>query len=276
MIFYVIRMMKAFQILKKSQKTKKRRSSRELVFETRADDVFLVSFPKSGNTWLRFILGYYYYPETCSFNTIDALLPDIHYNPDAISGMSERRFIKSHFPYSKLHQTEKYSKVVYVVRDGRDVMVSYYFYLKRGGVFSEDISFEDALVIMEQATLFEYSNWSMHVESWLTSGHSDLHLIRYEDLLDDPLGVAMGLFEFIGDPADPGKLQEALAQSDFKSLREKEEKMNDFWRGKPADPSIRFIRKGRKRDWENHFSEQQARQFYERNKKLYTRLGYEF
>ncbi len=262
--------------LKKLQKKQKASSSRGLGFETRPDDVFLVSFPKSGNTWLRFILGYYYYPETCSFDTIDRLLPDIHYNPDAVAGMSDRRFIKSHFPYSKLHQTEKYPKVIYVVRDGRDVAVSYYFYLKRSGVLSETISFEEALVIMEQATLFEYSNWSMHVDSWLSSGHSDLHLIRYEDLLDDPDGVATRLFEFIGDPADPQKLQEALSQSHFSNLREKEQNMHGFWRGKPADPSIRFMREGRKRDWENHFPEELARSFYEQHKTLFSKLGYEF
>src|SRR5580704_4157963 len=94
------------------------------------DDVFILSFPKSGNTWTRFLIANLVYPETpVDFSNINRLTPD----PEALSkrGMARMprpRIIKSHQYFDP-----RYKRVIYVVRDPRDVALSqFHFHRKRG------------------------------------------------------------------------------------------------------------------------------------------------
>ena len=86
------------------------------------DDVFLVSYPKSGNTWMRFLVGNLVFPnDPITFANVERRVPSIY----GMSGRKLRlvprpRYIKSHEPFHS-----KYQNVIYVVRDPRDVAVSY-------------------------------------------------------------------------------------------------------------------------------------------------------
>ena len=89
--------------------------------EVWTDDVFIVSYPKSGNTWTRFLIANLVYPETpADFSNINRLTPD----PEALSKremakMPRPRIIKSHQYFDP-----RYKRVIYVVRDPRDVALS--------------------------------------------------------------------------------------------------------------------------------------------------------
>ena len=91
------------------------------------DDVFLVSYPRSGNTWIRYILAHLLAP----YEVIDrnrTLYPDI-YVPINWQKVTMPRMIKSHEPFTK-----EYPKIIYLMRDGRDVACSYYnFYCRNRG-----------------------------------------------------------------------------------------------------------------------------------------------
>src|SRR5271166_567305 len=93
------------------------------------DDIFLVSYPKSVNTWTRFLVANLLYPEKHpDFSNINELIPD----PEALSqrhllSMPRPRALKSHQYFDP-----RYQKIVYVVRDPRDVALSqYHFHRKR-------------------------------------------------------------------------------------------------------------------------------------------------
>src|SRR6476660_6161204 len=101
----------------------------------RPDDIFLVSYPKSGNTWTRFLIANLAYPEkNPDFSNINELIPD----PEAMSmrdleKLAGQRILKSHQYFDP-----RYQKVMYVVRDPRDVVLSeYHFDIKRR-VITED------------------------------------------------------------------------------------------------------------------------------------------
>src|SRR5579864_4614101 len=93
------------------------------------DDVFIVSYPKSGNTWTRFLIANLVYPEKQpDFSNINLVIPD----PEALSkralaNLPRPRILKSHQYFDP-----RYKHIIYIVRDPRDVALSqYYFHIKR-------------------------------------------------------------------------------------------------------------------------------------------------
>ena len=159
----------------------------------RADDVFLCSYPRSGNTWINYLLAFYRFP----LNDIDVIKIN-HYIPDIYWGMSKGflelpspRVLKSHELFDA-----RYPRVIYLIRDGRDAYFSYYHF--RCACAGYKGSFEE---FIRQVTTGEIwpSSWHEHVESWLVREHTTpITVIRYEDLLLRTLDVLRQIVLFIG------------------------------------------------------------------------------
>ena len=93
----------------------------------RPDDVFVASYPKSGNTWVRFLLANLLAPgEKITFRNIDNYVPDIYKCASILEDRRGRRYIKSHHPCY-----ERYPMLIDIYRDGRDALVSYYHYAQK-------------------------------------------------------------------------------------------------------------------------------------------------
>src|ERR1044072_8130331 len=92
------------------------------------NDVWIVSYPKSGNTWTRFLIGNLVAsPEVVDWSNIERHVPDIYFNSDPQLGKLPRpRYFKSHEAYRP-----EYRRVVFIVRDPRDVAVSYYHFARK-------------------------------------------------------------------------------------------------------------------------------------------------
>jgi hypothetical protein len=92
------------------------------------DAVFLVSFPKSGNTWSRFLIGNLTHPEEpVTFANVDRIVPDIYGTAaNDIRAMPPPRVFKSHEAFDP-----RYRRVIYIVRDPRDVAVSSYHFARK-------------------------------------------------------------------------------------------------------------------------------------------------
>lgn len=152
------------------------------------DDIFLASYPRSGNTWMRTIIGYLLYDESriTSLKDLNYLVPDIYIGIPRHNNYSQPRVIKTHQSYGTRHnanRTMAYQKNIYVVRHPFDVMQSHYhhYYHASGGQQSFD-EFIDRIV--HGAT--HYSSWQQHVLSWYyAQKQCDMLYIRYEDLVED-------------------------------------------------------------------------------------------
>lgn len=233
---------------------------------TKKDDYVIVSYPKSGNTWVRFLVANYLYPdEKVDFHTIHKLIPEIASSYKIKSRISPCRIFKSHSSFRS-----DFRNVIYVVRDGRDVYTSYYHYLKNK--IPDDFTFEDFLSDEKH----RQGDWSTHVVSWIegTEELSSFLVVRYEDLLTDCAGELRRILKFLDiSGLQNQRIQRSVEASSFESMRKLEAR-----KGRPhaeKDQADRFIRKGKSGDWINHFSEKEKKIFKEREGEILVRLGYE-
>lgn len=236
------------------------------------DDVWLVSYPKSGNTWLRFLIGNYLTGNQCDFNNCAKIVPDLHKtNQKKCSNLKRPRFIKSHFPF-----TTDYKRVVYLVRDGRDVAISYYFHLIKFHEITKETDFKDYLVTFNNGYINRrYSSWSNHVNSWLDRKLDNILLVKYEEMKIDPISQVTKILQFAGLPIDEQAVVEAVNYSNFENMKklENEQQYNSRMMAK-SDRNMSFVRSGSVGQWNNFFDDKSMQNFERIHGSALKRLGY--
>src|SRR6202161_2767232 len=129
------------------------------------DDVFIVSYPRSGNTWTRFLIGNLLrLDEPATFSNIESRVAEIYFNPDhELRKLPRPRLLKSHEPFQP-----RYPRVIYIVRDPRDVAVSFYHHNVKTGNIADDYPMRDFIPRFINAEFdTKWGSWSDHVRSWL-------------------------------------------------------------------------------------------------------------
>jgi hypothetical protein len=231
-------------------------------------DVFLVSYPKSGNTWLRFLVANLMRKPNAQ--PIDFY--NVHnYCPEWEHGAEKGWHDRSSSSVYKSHQlfNVSFPKVVYILRDPRDVYVSYYHYILPS--IEKKLTFADFIEMFN----FPYGRWSGHVASWVDSNKlagSSGFLLRYEDLLGNPLAELKKLGEFMDISATDDQFVSAVSNSSFESMKDIERKKGRKFSN--ADKTT-FVRKGKSGEWKESFGELELALFaqYE-DIRLMERMGY--
>lgn len=222
------------------------------------DDTFLVSYPKSGNTWVRFLLANLLYPnEVVGFANINRLLP----SPDVLSrrflrSLPRPRILKSHEPYD-----QRFQKVIYLARDPRDVLVSEYFFNLKKRYIDSDVSLEQFAKRFVRGETSSYGSWWEHTASWIAARHGNpaFLLVRYEDLLADSIGETRKIANFLGIQADEERLNLAVERSSPNRMREIEKQQADRWTGtKNTRLDIPFVRAAKSGGWKESLPAQIA------------------
>jgi len=239
----------------------------ETIYE---DDVFLVSYPKSGNTWLRFLLGNYISGNQCDFSNAHLIMPDIHYNPEQCAKIPRPRIIKSHYPY-----VSEYNNVIYLVRDGRDVAVSYYFYSIKFGIITQETTFSEFLRLFNRGWVVDFGLWGDHVNSWLDHKVDNFLLIKYEDLKRDPANELKRVIQFCSLRLDEQRVVSAIEASSFERMKKLEvEQINQYDVFERSDHSIPFVRNGVSGESKKFFTERLYREFIDIHGTALQRLNY--
>ncbi|MCL5436157.1 MAG: sulfotransferase domain-containing protein [Patescibacteria group bacterium] len=189
--------------------------------QPRSDDVYLASFPKSGNTWVAFLIGnaislHLKLNMHANFFNIHLFVPDIHESrhiPAELSFPPFRRVIKTHAANNR-----EYHNVLFLVRDPRDVMSSYYLYTKNQLIF--DGSFSEFL----RHEKYGIKAWAKHAESWLEQSgrHQNLQVFRYEDFAKEPKRELGRLFDVMGFQLSPDTLAKASELANFENMKKLE------------------------------------------------------
>lgn len=227
--------------------------------------IYILGYIKSGTNWLSHLVSTATglpINEVWKFN-LPMLKPCVHHM---------HRFI----PIDGVRR-----RTIYMMRDGRDTLVSAYFHLVREGgpmkislehklgrpICKENIrenlaQFLEVMRTNRTATI----DYRSHIEEW--KRHRDRYAtVRYEDLLADAGGeLSRVLHEVTGKTADPARVRDAVARFDFSRIT---------GRSNGKEDDNHFVRKGISGDWRNHFTREAALAFDRYAGDLLRELGYE-
>jgi hypothetical protein len=263
--------------------------------------VWLASYPKSGNTWVRaFLHNYIVNAETphsinslVEFSVAESALA--FFGADA-AGLSDEEvqkrrpavheqltrlhpdlvFVKTHNANLAMHGVPLCTPAhtagaVYIVRDPRDVALSYAAFA--GREVDDIIAFMGARGTVsagDSQQVFELlSSWSEHVLSWVAAPRR--LLVRYEDLLAEPERYFARIIRFLGTgEVDAARLKRAIGFSGFDVLAGQE--AAEGYRA--AGQGGKFFRTGKAGQWRERLSPEQIRRIENVHGEVMRKLGY--
>ena len=235
-----------------------------------ANDVFLASYPRSGNTWVRFILSEILTHRVTHFDNVNQVIPEMGIHGQARPLLrGGGRLIKTHEPYRK-----EYKRAIYLLRDMRDCLLSQYAREKElGTVDAPDL--DGYLLQFLAGTTTGFGSWQNHVHGWLESPlarRGDLLVVKFEDMRCSTQEVVAQMLEFLAVPTDFQVLQEAIANNTVERMREKENTALKL--RKSVREEGRFVRKGAVRGWREKLTDAQLRLIDEHAGSTLARTGY--
>lgn len=239
------------------------------------DDTFLVSYPKSGNTWVRFLLANLIHPgENVGFSNINQLLPaPALMSRRAVKRLPKPRVLKSHEPFDI-----RFRRVIYLVRDPRDVAVSEFHFSLKKKYIGPEVSLEEFGRRFIAGETSSYGSWWEHAASWIGPryGRPDFLLVRYEDLLGDSVAQLARIARFLDIEADTARLSAAIERSSANRMRELEKQQAGNWSGtKDTRREIPFVRAATSGEWKESLPRSLAEEIEAAWAPLMRFLGYE-
>lgn len=177
------------------------------------NDIYIVGYPKSGNTWMQFIVSCIKYginPDFLSESLAQELVPDIH----------ARKYYKRYSPQMafKAHSLPNkiMKQVIYIVRDGRDVLASYYGMYQSMGI-SVDVK-----KMVTKGDFLNTCKWHEHISSWKKNPYNaKILVIKYENLISNPITELQKISFFLNIKQDDSFLTKVADGNTFEKIKNK-------------------------------------------------------
>jgi len=274
--------------------------------------VWLASYPKSGNTWMRALLTNYRRngDEPVDINKLDGfaaaarvwfdewvgvkaseLRPDVveRLRPEVYRRLARNAddtlVLKVHDAWrltpagDPLFPSDVTSRVIYMVRDPRAVAVSYASH--EGTALAtavEDLCDRAHTMATSTRGIWEQfaqptRDWSGHVASWLDESGLNPYVVRFEELCADPFGVFAEVVRFIGLPLEAGRLAKAVRHSEFVEMQRQEQGRG--FHERPASATYAFFRRGAPCAWRDELGCDLKARVVNAHGPMMRRLGYD-
>jgi Sulfotransferase domain len=241
-----------------------------------SDDTFVVSYPRSGNTWTRFLIANLVFPEQdVSFANIERLIPDTSsQSHHALKRTPRPRIIKSHTYFDP-----RYPRVLYIVRDPRDLVLSYYDFQRKNRQIADGYPLADYVddFVNRRLISADMGSWGENVASWVytSQNQSRFLLIRYEDLKSNTEQELGRIATFLGLQLEPERLQHAIQASSAERMRQLERAQSDDWVAtKKKRKDIPFVGAATSGRWRTELPMDLVLKIESRWGSLMTTLGY--
>uniref|UniRef100_A0A8C3U2M0 Sulfotransferase n=1 Tax=Catharus ustulatus TaxID=91951 RepID=A0A8C3U2M0_CATUS len=238
-------------------------------FPVEDDDVFNVTYQKSGTVWMLEILSLIRQdgdPRWCRS------VPNWDRGPwlETLLGLrraranARPRIISSHLPVHMFPKSffGSKAKVIYTVRDPKDVLVSLFHFARIFRPYRDPGSLGDFMDKFLQGDV-PFGSWFQHVRGWLQlRGRENFFWISYEELQQDLRGSVQRLCSFLCHPLSPAALDAVVTNASFAAMSHNPMSNFSLSPGFILDQNRGpFLRKGISGDWRNHLSPEQSRRF---------------
>ena len=238
-----------------------------LEFEPRPSDIYVATYPRSGTTWMQFILYLLTSDRSMAFEHLSQVSPWFERSlalgtrrATDFESLPEPRVFKTHLTPEWLPSI---GRAIYVERDGLDVALSYYhLYRSHLGYRGTLDEFFDRFM---QGDL-QYRSWFDHTERW--RAHAQQHpdevmCLRYERMVEDLSDVVARAARFIGRPTADAERAEVAAMASFDFMRAHHNRFDPITEARLDKGQIHdaFIRRGQRGDGRDNFSEGQCERF---------------
>lgn len=226
--------------------------------------VWLASFPRSGNTFLRIVLNSVFGLSTSTiysgpkagvnpiYDEMNRLIGDVEPSGSLaeLQASPQVHFVKTH----ELASPDDGNPAVYVLRDGRDALVSYAHFARAfESAHHSKLAFDQSLELLIRSEE-HFGGWSRHVMAW-SARTASTAIVRYEDLLDHPVQTVLAAFK---------KIEVVLPSASGG--------MPDFEELKRAIPG--FFRKGQSGAWKTEMTAEMQELFWSIHGETMRRFGY--
>jgi hypothetical protein len=269
--------------------------------------IWIASYPKSGNTWMRAFLHNllrdpsesYDINKITDFSTSDSSIdwyqaqtrkPWTEWTAIDVARMrrgahlaicawrKDDTFVKTHnasvafLGYPLVHQ-DLTAGAIYVVRNPLDVAISLSHHYGTDLDTTVNILADPSIgsKTNDKVVYEVHKSWSIHVDSWTSQARPGLAILRYEDMLRNPIKTFGGLVQFLGLNPPRARLERAIERSSFKALREQEDQKGFKEKSPHAE---KFFREGRAGQWRELLTQSQIDRVVQSHKEQMQRFGY--
>jgi len=273
--------------------------------------VWLASYPKSGNTWFRIFLKNLFsksdmsssinelseYPNASSRSMIDSyigvgssdltideinlLRPEV-YKMISHENMTEV-FIKTHDQWQTnlkrkpIFPEEITKGVIYLIRNPLDIAISFSYH--------NNCSFDDSIqnmndkkygLCLDNKRLYsqiqqKLNTWSNHVNSWIYESKLPVHVVKYEEMIQNPFDSFSHALDFLSIKYSKTKVIRSIINSEFKQLQKQEQQFG--FREKSIDSGL-FFRSGIVSDYKSYLDADKTESLISNHKKIMKLFGY--
>jgi hypothetical protein len=249
----------------------------------RPTDTFLVGHPKSGNTWLAYMLAVLLFPdagERITLANVGDFVPFVHGRDHRIrryGRLVDPRVFRNENP----QYPDLYPRVLYLIRDPRAALVSLW-HMYRTMFDVSDLTLDSFLdQYMASSGIFDWWNsklvrWDRQVGPALERAETGerIHVVTYEELVGGRERCLEAIAVFLGISPAAGDLSRAVARGAFTAMRLLEEVHGaEAYNGRAAGDGM-FVRRGRIDGWREELTGEQDARIVDAFEPVMKRAGY--
>ena len=247
----------------------------------RPTDVFLVGHPKSGYVWLAYMLAVVMernFEKNVTLANVSDFIPTIHAEDSKVAYYAQ-------FPAPRIFRNENpvfpelYPRTIYLVRDPRAVLISYYHHFVHDRV-KDDWSlqaFVDEMLTYGCIKHFEpyLIRWDRHVLNWLKRAkYQPVKIVRYEEMIDNRRKVLQEVIEFAGIKCTDKEIAQAVERGSFENMRKNEDIYGaESYFGSKGERGY-FVRRGEVDGWKEEMAQDLAKRIESEFSEDMKKVGY--
>ncbi|XP_077358855.1 sulfotransferase 1C1-like [Festucalex cinctus] len=253
-------------------------------------DILIAAYPKSGSTWTHLIVDLLLHDgdaEICrraptieQTVLLESTTRTWHRSGlDQLKEMDPPRVIKTHLP---LHMVpdgfwENKCKTIYVARNAKDTVVSFYYFCQMTTFSPETGPWESFIQKFMHGEL-AWGNWHDHVKGyWEEREKRDILFLFYEDMKENPHREMKRIVKHLDLTLSDDVISRIVELTTFNNMKDNPMVNQSFAPKGIYNQSIsKFMRKGEVGDWKNHFTPEQAAEFDEDYEKKMKQVNIPF